>query len=212
MATAPTAPTAYPTPPSTTDPTNFDARADAFFASLVGGQTELTALATNAYNNAGEAAASAATATAASTAATATNAAVGAQANFKGDWSSLSGAVNKPASVRHNGVYWMLLNNLANITTSQPGVSADWAVVGPMPLVPIAANTTAVPWTRYLITAACTLTLPTPAVGSPVGVIVLPGVTGVFVSGLVRGTTGTFDVDAPLSADFTYSGATYGWV
>lgn len=51
-------------------------------------------------------------------------------ANFKGAWSSLTGALNKPASVLHNSAYWALLNNLADVTTSQPGVSADWSELG----------------------------------------------------------------------------------
>lgn len=70
-------------------------------------------------------------ATAASTSATsAANSATGAanSANFKGTWSSLTGALNKPAQVLHNGAYWQLLNNLANVTTSEPSPSnADWA-------------------------------------------------------------------------------------
>ena len=48
-------------------------------------------------------------------------------ANFKGAWSSLTGALNKPATVLHQGAYWVLLNNLADVTASQPGVTADWA-------------------------------------------------------------------------------------
>ena len=35
-----------------------------------------------------------------------------ASANFKGAWSSLTGALNIPASVTHNGYLWILLNNL----------------------------------------------------------------------------------------------------
>ncbi len=53
-----------------------------------------------------------------------------AAANFKGTWSSLTGALNKPASVYHSGTVWALLNNLANVALSQPGVSADWANIG----------------------------------------------------------------------------------
>jgi len=51
-------------------------------------------------------------------------------ANFKGAWASLSGALNVPATVWHNSRVWALLNNLANVTTSQPGVSADWVDIG----------------------------------------------------------------------------------
>lgn len=52
-----------------------------------------------------------------------------AAANYKGEWSSLSGALNIPASVSNNGVVWVLKNNLADVTTSEPGVSADWISV-----------------------------------------------------------------------------------
>ena len=51
-------------------------------------------------------------------------------ANFKGSWAALTGPLNKPASVLHGEAYWNLLNNLADVTTSQPGVSADWAESG----------------------------------------------------------------------------------
>jgi hypothetical protein len=47
-------------------------------------------------------------------------------ANFKGAWSGLTGALNIPALVSHAGERWVLLNNLVNVTTSTPGVSADW--------------------------------------------------------------------------------------
>lgn len=51
-----------------------------------------------------------------------------ANANFKGNWSDLSGALNVPASVRHNGAYWQLLRNLPNVAASEPGEgNADWA-------------------------------------------------------------------------------------
>lgn len=73
------------------------------------------------YTNATEAYGSAATSLAAS--------------NFKGNWSALSGELNVPASVYHSNMYWMLLSNLANVTTATPGVSASWA-----PLPPFAAN------------------------------------------------------------------------
>lgn len=47
-------------------------------------------------------------------------------ANFKGNWSALTGALNTPASVYHNSKLWLLLTNLANVTTATPGVSASW--------------------------------------------------------------------------------------
>lgn len=53
-----------------------------------------------------------------------------AAADYKGLWSSLTGALNKPATVTHNGAFWALNNNLANVTTSTPSITnADWAFV-----------------------------------------------------------------------------------
>ena len=80
-----------------------------------------------ANNAATSAAASETAALASKNAAANSEASAAASANFKGAWSSLAGPLNKPASVLHNGSYWELLNNLPDVTTSQPGVSADWA-------------------------------------------------------------------------------------
>lgn len=55
MPTAPTNPTPLPIPPSTSDPANFDPRADAFLGALGGFQTQTNALALVTYNNAVEA-------------------------------------------------------------------------------------------------------------------------------------------------------------
>jgi len=50
-------------------------------------------------------------------------------ANFKGQWSTLTGDLNVPTSVLHDNAYWQLLNNLADVTTSEPGASGDWAKI-----------------------------------------------------------------------------------
>lgn len=50
--------------------------------------------------------------------------------NYKGQWSSLAGALNKPATVTHNGAFWALNNNLANVALSTPSITnADWQFV-----------------------------------------------------------------------------------
>lgn len=50
-------------------------------------------------------------------------------ANFKGLWSSLTGPLEIPASVYHDGDYWNLLVDLADVTASEPSASnSDWAV------------------------------------------------------------------------------------
>lgn len=55
------------------------------------------------------------------------SAAAVAAANFKGKWSTLAGALAVPATVWHNNGRWLLLENLANVATEEPGVSAKWA-------------------------------------------------------------------------------------
>lgn len=53
-----------------------------------------------------------------------------AAANFKGQWATLSGALSIPATVSHNGSTWILLENIADVTASEPSESnGDWLVV-----------------------------------------------------------------------------------
>ena len=222
MATAPVTPpgvTPLPTPPTTLDPANFDARMDAWLVAQGAFQTQENALAANVYANAQGVKANADEAAASASSAANAAATALAVANFKGTWASQTGALNKPASVLHNGAYWALLNNLGDVTTSQPGVSADWAVVGgAFPVVVISSSTTAAPWKTYLITAPCTLTLPAIAgTGRQIGILVLAGVTGAVIapagSDKIRGVAGSMAVDvSPFSPTLTDTGATYGWI
>lgn len=60
------------------------------------------------------------------TASSASAEAVGAT-NYKGAWSSATGAYVSPASFLHNGEVWLLLVDVADITTTEPsGVNSDW--------------------------------------------------------------------------------------
>lgn len=52
-----------------------------------------------------------------------------AAANYVGLWSVQTGALAKPASVSHNGNYWALNTNLADVTAATPGVSASWSML-----------------------------------------------------------------------------------
>lgn len=47
-------------------------------------------------------------------------------ANYKGVWSTLTGPLDIPASVSHDGVTWILTQNLADVTSDEPGVSNKW--------------------------------------------------------------------------------------
>lgn len=225
MATAPTPAVAPPPdgpplspPPTTANPTNFDSNGDSFLGGLPQFQEDENLLKANVYANA-QAAYDNAVLTAADVASTAAmQANVAALSAFKGTWASLAGALSKPASVFHAGAFWMLLNNLADVTTSQPGVSADWQVVGgAWPIIPINTPTTAVPWRTYVFTGACTLTAQAiSGNGKQFGIVVLPGVTGALFAPAgadkTRGVAGTQPIDAPFSAILTDSGATYGWI
>jgi len=139
-------------------------------------------------------------------------------ANFKGNWSALTGALAKPASVFHNGAFWALLNNQADVTASQPGVSADWQVCGgAWPIIRINSNTTAQPWRTYVFYGACTLTAPAiSGNGKQFGIVVLPGVSGAIFAPAgadkTRGASGSQPIDAPFTATLTDNGATDGWV
>lgn len=114
--------TALPTAPSPGDaPSDFDAAAYAWTAALDGWTTEANALAVEVNAYATSADADAATAAAAATTATAAS-------SFVGEWAAQVGAAALPYSVFHNGGYWALLTALADVTASEPGVSADWAL------------------------------------------------------------------------------------
>ena len=52
-----------------------------------------------------------------------------AAANFKGPWSSLTGALAMPASASHTGNFYALTANVADVTAHTPGVSSAWILV-----------------------------------------------------------------------------------
>jgi hypothetical protein len=128
---------ALPTPPTRSDPTNFAARADAFMLALPTFVTEANALGTNVDNKSTQASADAATAANASVVASAA-------ANFKGLWSSLSGALNMPASVYHLGQFWALSANLADVTVKVPGTAAEWLLAKTINALPAFTATGAI--------------------------------------------------------------------
>ena len=141
--------TPLPTPPQPGDtPAEFNTNAFAWVDAIDTFTTEANALATAVDADATAAAASAVSAASSATDATNASTAALAAANFKGNWSDLTGALNKPASVYHNSVVWMLLNNLANVTTSQPGVSADWTAISAQGGADVQTFTSSGTWTK----------------------------------------------------------------
>ena len=85
-------------------------------------------------------------------------------ANFKGNYSNLTGALNIPATVYYNDKYWQLLNNMADVTSEVPSVGAtNWAlapqtagrvVITPPITLDVGGN--------YYLIAAGDVTLPDP--------------------------------------------------
>lgn len=110
--------TALPTPPSRTRPSTFAAEGDAFLAALPTFQSEVNATAATMSLDA------------VSTAEDREACELTAQtANFKGNWSDLTGALTIPSSVLHSGSYWMLVSNLADVTLKEPGVDPEWEII-----------------------------------------------------------------------------------
>lgn len=112
--------TALPTPPSRDDPENFAQRADAFLGALPAFAAETNAVANEVESDRAAVDAQAALVLPAA------SAALGA-ANYKGIWSSMSGALAVPSSVYHAGRFWIALEAIANVATETPGVSSKWA-------------------------------------------------------------------------------------
>lgn len=204
---------------------DFDLAAFNWATALGPWTTAMNGLSDNVYNNALAAAESAAAAAdSAGAAASASNAAQAAAAaslgaaNFKGNWSSLTGALNTPACVKHSGRFWLLLNNLADVTAATPGVSSAWTSLdsGTAPSAVITTNTTAVVGVRYRIAGACTLTVPTGLQqGDLIAFSLMDGVTGAYVDfGATKfqgRDVGLMSLDTPLiGLSMTYENSTLG--
>ena len=102
------------------DPTQFDLAAEAFVKWWVANAPEINTL-TEQIN------AESATVNSDATDAEAAKEVAQAAANFAGEWSTLTGALTVPSSVAHEGVYWMLLTGIADVTASEPSITnTDW--------------------------------------------------------------------------------------
>jgi hypothetical protein len=159
MATAPPTINALPAPPDPNDRGTFNTRAYPWSVAQQTLATEVGAVASNVYANAqvaeeqaelattngaaqvalaaqqAELATTNGAAQVALAAGHASNAqlsafAAEAVANFAGVWSTLTGPLSKPATVYHAGLFYVLVNSLANVALSEPGVTADWIASG----------------------------------------------------------------------------------
>lgn len=118
--------TPLPTAPSRQRPGSFAAEADAFVASLPVFGTEIAALGDEINGYYVSAKNYSDSSMASSQIAANYSLVASSYSNYKGEWASLTGALNIPATVSHSGKLWVLTVNLANVTTSTPGVSSDW--------------------------------------------------------------------------------------
>jgi hypothetical protein len=123
--------------PNTAEPDTFNDDADKWAADIIPWTAEVNAAGVY-INDVGDAvdadaAAASASATAAANSATAALASqnlAAASADYKGLWSAQTGAANKPYSVFHNGSFWALNVNLANVTTQEPSLTnANWQFI-----------------------------------------------------------------------------------
>lgn len=109
-------------PARTQSQTTFRTNMDAFLTWIVTFVSEMNALTTTilGYKTSAE--------TAADTATSASAVAAGA-ANYKGEWSTLSGALAIPAAASHSGKLYYLTSTLADVTAKEPGVDAEWSEI-----------------------------------------------------------------------------------
>ena len=124
-------------PNSATDPDTFNDDANQWAADLIPWTQQVNALAAGANIVAAQvdadkvASGNSATAAAGSAAAALSSQNLAeAAAAYKGLYSAQTGAANKPYSVFHNGAFWALNVNLANVTTQVPSLTnANWQFI-----------------------------------------------------------------------------------
>ena len=80
-------------------------------------------------------------------------------ANYEGEWSTLTGSLSKPSSVNHNGSYWVLNVDLADVTASEPSTTnTDWSLLSSYRWKVISTSGGITPNSYELCTAATELT------------------------------------------------------
>lgn len=125
-------------------PADYATVAEAFAAALPAFETAMNAVQTAASGSATAASGSATAASGSAAAAASSASASAGSANYKGEWSTLTGALNIPASCSRNGQLYVLTANLANVTTDTPGVTvgSKWIQLYPPKRIAIFDATT----------------------------------------------------------------------
>lgn len=114
--------TELPDAPERSSPSTFSDKADEFLGALPDMTTEENTWATQAN-------ALAVTVNADAVSAASSESAALSAANFSGNYSGLTGALNVPASVYHLAKYWMLLSDLTDVTAKVPGTDVEWVEI-----------------------------------------------------------------------------------
>ena len=213
---------ALPTPPQTSDPSTFDARADALVAALPTLVTETNAVADNVYDNAVDAASNA-TAAASSANNAASSAATAVAAAGATIW--ISGTTYAIGDVRYSPANQKIYRRkTAGAGTTDPSAdSTNWGIVSTDPQwVTKTGNYTAVAGDALLIdttSAAITITLPaTPAANDVVRFADYAGTWGTNKVTLGRnglkimGLSEDYDITTSnLNGVMTYIDSVQGW-
>lgn len=228
MPTVPTSITALTgiTPPSTSDPQNFDPRADQFLGAFPTLQAQINAISTDNYNNSMEtytyaASASTSAANAASSSSIASAAATAAQI---ANTAAVKWAVGTAFS--EGQLSWSPTNfqtyrrKTAGSGGSDPGNGdngTNWFPVGNImqPIIVSGGSVAVVPFGYYILTDTTTLTaIPSPAPGVK---FTIENISGKYDHVILRngslfyGQASDVDHDIEGVADILYTGATYGW-
>lgn len=228
MPTAPTPITPYATPPSSSDPANFDARADAKVADDVVKVGEYNALATNVYGNAVEANAStvaaAASAAAASSSQSAAASSAAAAAASSGAIAWVSGATYAVGDPRWSPISGRVYRRrTSGAGTTDPSADpTNWALVmtASLQMLIVSGTTqTASVGGLYVLRSASQTTLtapPSPQPGDTFGVKNGTGRSDCLIDWNGAKHEGLSDSTmklhrAGIAMQFIYIDSTYGW-
>ena len=200
---------------------NFNQQAYAFATAMPAVSQRLGELSQTVHTNALSAIESAVVAAASAVGANQAQAVALAAANFKGNYADLTGPINKPATVKHAGRFWLLMRNLADVAADVPGVSDAWTSLdsGQVITQKITTDTQGIAGVKYLI-AGPGITLTAPAVwnkGDRFGYQLVVPVNGQKINfgavPVMGNVLGLVDIDVPrVNDNWQYEDNTLGLI
>lgn len=213
---SPPAVTPLPIPPSTSSPTDFDTKADAFLGALPTYQTEENALANNVFLNATDAASSASNAASSSTSAStqATNAALSAvnasnsaalAASASGASIWVSGSTYSVGDVRYSPVTNRVYRRLTNGSgTTDPSLdNTNWGVIdnGYIVVTVTTTSVNAIAGMHYVLTNVSASTVQLPLAPSSGDVVVVTCINSLATNTVTRNTKTIMGLSEDLTID-----------